>query len=94
MSYCRLGEDSDIYVIQSGDTWCCCGCMRGDELAGTEFDTLAELKLHLEEHVRLGDKVPEYAMARVRREMDSGLSDRTMFDMEIPPQRISPPEWN
>ncbi|KKM64791.1 hypothetical protein LCGC14_1497850 [marine sediment metagenome] len=79
------GKDSDVYLIATGNVntnengWECCGCPRvpredsvfeGITIPGSPFfTTLQETIAHLEEHRRLGDKVPESAFERLRREI-------------------------
>lgn len=72
MSYCRAnGQDSDVYVIATTSSssektvWWCCGCKR----EGCAVDNRQEMIGHLERHVAEGDKVPERAFERLRREI-------------------------
>lgn len=60
MSYCRMGEDSDVYVIRSGDRWICY-C----DLACNESDRPEEMISHLLRHRSFGHKVPQRAIERL-----------------------------
>lgn len=62
MSYCRWGEDSDVYVIGEGDCLCCCACGIG---ISVRFKTRTQMIEHLEQHRKDGDKVPQYAIERL-----------------------------
>lgn len=71
MSYCRMGEDSDVYVYGSCDALECCGC----------FHTTSrkEMLNHLMAHAEKGDMVPIQALTRLREEIDSeGDEHRTV----------------
>lgn len=78
MSYCRNnGVDSDVYVINSGKKWECLGCPRAPRVnhqmfnvkGWVSFETRQGILDHLLEHRRLGDKVPNRALERLRREI-------------------------
>lgn len=62
MSYCRFAWDgSDVYVYESADGFECCGC----GLNPAEPVTLASpeaMIIHLVEHRKAGQFVPEYAI--------------------------------
>jgi len=68
MSYCRWSEDSDVYVIQSGDVIECLGCSL-KAIEATEFIFRRDAIRHLETHIELGHRVPESAIRRLRREI-------------------------
>jgi hypothetical protein len=85
MAYARWGDDSDVYVFPDMLTngYCCMGCTltgslpSSDELQGfgaTEFrlDTPEEMLQHLLEHREAGDKVPDYAINRLKKEIADG----------------------
>jgi hypothetical protein len=70
MSYCRVGEDSDVYVIAIHDrvtrkaAWeCFC------QERSAQFDTHQKILEHLLCHRQKGDRVPEHALERLRREI-------------------------
>jgi hypothetical protein len=66
MSYCRAGEDSDVYVYPSGNGIVCCSCpMIGEDLAVT---SALNMLTHLQGHMSRGDKVPRAALERLLRE--------------------------
>lgn len=66
MAYCRWSKDSDVYVIllESGK-YQCCGCRLGGSFA---TDDPNKMILHLGDHVEAGQKVPDLAIARLRKE--------------------------
>jgi hypothetical protein len=69
MSYCRMADDSDVYVYPDS---------RGGFTCCVTVATRAEMLAHLEEHRANGDLVPERAIERLRAEMEaeaSGLWD-------------------
>lgn len=66
MSYARFGEESDVYVYASTSGFSCCGC----SLTPTyDFVSRTALLLHLQQHIAHGDRVPGYALNRLRREL-------------------------
>jgi hypothetical protein len=74
LSYCRFGNDSDVYLYEHiNDFIQCCACRL---TAATEhgfdnrnFKTVWEAHAHLVEHQKAGHKVPKYALKRLRGEM-------------------------
>lgn len=66
MSYCRFGEDSDVYVFQdyTSENYECCAC-KMDNSKGHWFKTPEGMVRHLMKHIRRGDKVPIRAFARL-----------------------------
>ena len=70
MSYCRLSRDSDVYVFMNTDGRIeCCGCGLTLPYGSEEFDTPQDAIEHLYAHRRAGDKVPEYAIESIQREL-------------------------
>ena len=71
MSYCRMSEGSDVYVIATwdpkdkGPAWWCCGCQRSNNFVRTREAMLA----HLYQHRKDGDRVPEHAIERLLKEI-------------------------
>jgi hypothetical protein len=70
MSYCRMSEDSDVYVIgvwgkHGRAGWECVGCATLSRRIHSRRDLLR----HMIAHLRKGDKVPAYATDRVIKEM-------------------------
>ena len=76
MSYCRMGDDSNVYVIRNMlGTLECLACRISGEPKedGLRYGYFAvdledEMIEHLLEHRRQGWKVPERAIERLRRE--------------------------
>ena len=80
MSYCRMSENSDVYLVATGEGersfWSCVGChlarrqiLGQVEVAWTELATLQEALQHLYKHRAEGDKVPGRAIKRLRKEI-------------------------
>ena len=73
MSYIRVGDDSDIYIIRStisNNRLECCGCIL-DPLLRNEFPTFGsvdELLVHVEKHKAVGHKVPQRFYDNILRE--------------------------
>jgi hypothetical protein len=71
MSYCRFGEDSDIYLIADiAGGWTCYG--QHDAAAvptGFRHKTRLDVFDHLQLHRLIGDRVPVRADNRLRAEM-------------------------
>ena len=73
MSYCRFGDNSDVYVYCSReDVYVCCACSL-DKL--WEHVTPSEVITHLELHVAAGHQVPQYAFDRLREDVVAWLAD-------------------
>ena len=76
MSYCRNnGKDSDVYIVATCSPddscipgWWCCGCKNIEDF----FLTREKMIEHLLQHRKDGDKVPESALERLRREIAAG----------------------
>ena len=74
MSYCRVGEDSDVYVISTRNPVLQCFCgPRGEDGNYTQpfpaFTTRSGMAAHLRWHLREGDRVPEHTFERLEREI-------------------------
>lgn len=84
MSYCRKnGEDSDVYLFLHVGGWLeCCGCNLDPEHPHYIAFSRIEMIKHLGEHRKQGDKVPERAFDRLRRElrMIGDDTQRTTWD--------------
>lgn len=68
MSYCRAGGDSDVYVMATAvkgkiNWWCVCD--NPDNFTETREAMLEHLYKHRED----GDRVPEYAIERLQKEI-------------------------
>jgi len=71
MSYCRVGEDSYVYVYHSVQGMYVCWMRESilDGHAGSfECGTDTEMLAHLEAHIAAGHKVPTRAINRLRKE--------------------------
>lgn len=58
-----MGKDSDVYVYSNGIYLICCGCS-----ANFKTGSYSEMLKHLEEHKKYGDRVPKYAIERLKEE--------------------------
>lgn len=67
MTYCRRGEDSDVYVVKSGDRWICF-C----KLVKNEAERPEDMITHLLIHRSLLHKVPQQAIDRLQRDRLGG----------------------
>lgn len=72
MSYCRFSEESDVYVIATSDgkkpLWECVGCSLTKENYGKTVHTRTAMLCHLSHHKGIGDKVPQRAIDRLKKE--------------------------
>jgi len=72
MSYVRFSKESDVYMYWHVDGYVdCCGCSISESWALHSFKDALK---HLHEHRKRGDKVPDYAIERIQREIKSGAS--------------------
>ena len=75
MSYCRWGEDSDVYMYgtrsEGGVNGICCqGCeLLPEGETSTHFDNPGDALIHLYEHRKAGHKVPYSAIKRLQVEI-------------------------
>ena len=77
MSYCRFGENSNVYLCKDIlGCWICYSCRLAPEvMEGIPFHrsialvSLEEVKAHLEAHQEAGHLVPDYDFERVEREL-------------------------
>jgi hypothetical protein len=75
MSYCRFGEDSDVYVYPHVDGFlCCCACrLQAIRHGGWYKDfitfSVARMLKHLRQHKKRDHKVPKHAVKRLRKEL-------------------------
>lgn len=68
MSYCRRLGDSDVYMYPTEDAICCCDCFISEEREPS-FATRKEAIKHLLQHRKKNQKVPQYAIDRLKREI-------------------------
>ncbi len=69
MSYCRFGEESDVYVYTDGAELHCCACRMTDKRSDFLTARRTDMIEHLEQHIRHGHEVPRDAFERLRREI-------------------------
>lgn len=90
MSYARMSGDSDVYVYEHSSGFIeCCGCRltaaeEYEDFGFARLSTAREALAHLEWHVREGDRVPQRAFDRIRKEHED-------LDAAIPAY-VPPPE--
>ena len=75
MSYCRKGNDSDLYVLSTGYGFECVSCLLRSKYEGynmhmsTVRKTRKQMLKHLSEHEAAGHKVPKRAITRLQNEI-------------------------
>lgn len=69
MSYCRIGADSDVYLIKSGEAWLCMSCSLTKHQVTETLPSRRAALLHLAWHERAGHKVPSHPFTRLILEM-------------------------
>jgi hypothetical protein len=77
VSYCRMSDDSDVYLIGTtvgtAAVWECVCCGLSERIEDPDFDPKLKSREaaidHLNAHVRKGDRVPPYAFERLRAEI-------------------------
>lgn len=73
MSYCRMGWDSDVYVLRGVDGVLeCVDCRASGSRGYFSCRTEAAMITHLEVHRAAGQRVPERALERLHREVLGG----------------------
>lgn len=83
MSYCRFSEKSDVYVFDSvGGYLDCCGCSMIE--SGYHTPLRSEMIQHLQEHIKIGAKVPDHVISWLKEEMET-IGDDVNEDDENPP---------
>ncbi len=73
MSYCRMGDDSDVYAFRSPHGYECCGCLLNDDGASQRFPTAEDLLSHMHAHLDFFHRVPEYALQRLREDASNSV---------------------
>lgn len=74
MSYCRMGDDSDVHIYYSNDKmYVCCMCfLDAPDGYGEDFQcrTIDEMLMHLDEHFVAGHTVPQKCIIRLKEEKE------------------------
>ena len=80
MSYCRRGEDSDVYIVSTGYGYECVNCLlkprynSAVNMANSHLSTVCQTQdhmlIHIKKHQRAGHLVPERAIKRLQTEAD------------------------
>lgn len=72
MAYCRMGNDSDVYIYSSvRGGIVCCSCSLSDAVWGdVKFELRSELIKHVEEHTKNGDAVPDGVIETLQEEIE------------------------
>jgi hypothetical protein len=84
MSYARMGEDSDVYILRmlASDGYHCLGCKLAEKIevfypflkepvfvnGNIAVKTPKDMLWHLSDHYYAGHKVPSYAIQRLKLE--------------------------
>ncbi len=72
MSYCRMGQDSDVYMYPHINGYIVCvNCKLSERPYDDEmqFKTQKQAIAHLEHHIASGNKVPKYAIEILKKEL-------------------------
>lgn len=72
-TYCGVGRDSDVYVYRTNLNFVCCACdMHQEKNGNLHFKCKEEEEMvrHLKEHIKNGDKVPQFVINRLERASD------------------------
>lgn len=69
MSYCRFGDDSDVYMFPSNDGIVCWACSMIAKDTAIIFKDKIAAYLHLLSHKDYDDKVPDYAIRDLKVEI-------------------------
>lgn len=69
MSYCRFGNDSSVYIYPHAHGYIVCGYCRLEKNFGDVlFHNYSDAIDHLQEHKKMGGKVPKYALDELKKE--------------------------
>jgi len=70
MSYARMSDYSDVYVVRSCDSLVCLGCelRKSGSFATEKWQVMID---HLHAHREAGHLVPQRAINRLQRELDT-----------------------
>lgn len=82
MSYCRVGSDSELYLINSGKEFLCMACPLLERASSMSLKTHMEALYHLADHVMVGHTVPIRAFVRLIKEIgeqERPLSESTQL---------------
>lgn len=70
MSYCRFGNDSDVYLYMHVDgQHVCCSCRMLDERPDVYMYNAQSALMHLKGHKTAGHRVPKYALTALEAEL-------------------------
>lgn len=69
MSYCRISDESDVYMYPNIRGIVCCSCWLGESYESVQFGTAWEALEHLLEHKEVGHKVLLRAIKRLKKEV-------------------------
>lgn len=74
MSYCRTGDDSDVYVVYNAHGYNCLGCSLTPDYQWPDacFETPDEMLSHLSSHKKAGEKVPKRCIERINHDKEFG----------------------
>jgi len=70
MSYCRWGEDCDVYMFLSVDRVIECVACTLNEGIPMIFTKRSDAVAHLKSHINNADRVPDDAFKMLRREIE------------------------
>lgn len=76
MSYCRMSEESDVYMYPNiGGFIECCSCNMESDWNSPKFDNETTALKHLFRHVLKGQMVPHRAIKRLCREIVENIKE-------------------
>jgi len=68
MSFTRREDGSNVYVYLSDDGYWCDGCSLDKKGNSLLLETADEMIIHLREHQKRGELVPDYAFEQLEKE--------------------------
>lgn len=80
MSYCRISDESDIYMYPTAVGIVCCSCRLSEGYESVQFGTAWVALEHLLEHKRVGHRVSLYAIKRLKKEIQE---DKTTTEIKL-----------
>lgn len=74
MSYCRFGEDSDVYVFENNNGYYeCCACMFEEGYNSYRTVKTKDMINHMKKHEKMGHKVPKRVIQHLEEELKNGI---------------------